>query len=139
MVTKKRRLPFDKRGGVIALRVRMLNSPAFLALSPVAVKLLLLMQVHWRNDKAVDYGVREATEKIGCAKLTARRAFDELQEVGFIEMVDNSLFNSRTQSKARTWRLTWLPFKGMVPTNDWEKSTPPGQFSPLKEVCGVIN
>lgn len=127
----KRKLPFDKRGGVVVCRRDIFISPAWLALSPVATKLMALMQIHWRNGKAVDYGVREAMDKIGCAKGTARRAFEELQEAGFIEMVDESMFSSRTQSKARTWRLTWMPFNGLLPTNDWEKSSPPGQISTL--------
>ena len=133
MNTKKaRRLPFDKRGGIIVCRRDIYASPAWLGLSPAAVKLMVLLHTHWRNDKAVDYGVREAMDKIGCAKGTARRAFEELQRAGFIEMVDESMFSSRTQSKARTWRLTWLPFKNQLPTNDWEKSVLPGQNCTLK-------
>lgn len=131
MARKKHRLPFDKRGGVVTCRRDIYTSPAWLALSPVATKLMALLHVHWRNDKAVDYGVREAMEKIGCAKGTARRAFEELQNAGFIEMVDESMFSSRTQSKARTWRLTWLPFKDRLPTNEWEKLGLPGQNSTL--------
>lgn len=132
MSQKKIRLPFDKRGGVVTCRRDIYTSPAWLGLSPVATKLMALLQVHWRNNKAVDYGVREAMDKIGCAKGTARRAFEELQTAGFIEMVDESMFSSRTQSKARTWRLTWLPFNGKLPTNDWEKLGLPGQTSTLK-------
>ncbi|HHF0608846.1 TPA: hypothetical protein ACPH4Z_002204 [Pseudomonas aeruginosa] len=50
------------------------------------------------------------------------RAFSELNEAGFIVMIDESLFCSRTQSKTRTWRLTWLPcWNHRPPTNDWEK------------------
>ena len=43
-----------------------------------------------------------------------------LLDNGFIEKIDESLFNSRTGSKSRTWRLTWLPYKDLPPTNDWE-------------------
>jgi len=27
----------------------------------------------------------------------------------------------KTQSKARSWRLTWLPYGFDPPTNNWEK------------------
>ena len=121
MAKNRRRLPFDQRGGVIGSRVDIYKSPAWLSLSPAAAKLMCLLHIHWKNEKPVDYGVREAAKKIGCAKLTARKAFTELQEKGFIVLVDESLFSSRTQSKSRTWRLTWLPFNFLVPTNDWEK------------------
>ena len=82
---------------------------------------MILMQIHWHNYKAVDYGIREASKKVPCAYNTARKAFDELIKKGFIEMVEPSIFSSRTESKTRTWRLTWLPFNSIKPTNDWEK------------------
>ncbi len=84
---------------------------------------MTLMHRHWDNYKPVDYGIREACKKIPCAFNTAMKAFNELQDKGFIVMVEHSVFSSRVESKARTWRLTWLPFKGEAPTNDWEKLT----------------
>lgn len=120
-VSKKFKLPFDKRGGRITLRRQMLESKTFLDLSPQAKVLLLLLQVQWRADRAVGYGIREAEEKIGCSRKIAMRAFSELREAGFIRLVDESLFCSRRHSKTRTWRLTWLPWNYSEPTNDWEK------------------
>ena len=117
MSRRKKGLPFDRRGAVIVNRRSLYESNAWQSLPPQATKLMTLLQLHWRNDKAVDYGIREAMDKIGCAKLTARKAFEQLQESGFIEMVDESLFSSRTQSKSRTWRLTWLVHRvKLVPT-----------------------
>ncbi len=119
-------LPFDKRGGVVVMLVRMINSSAYSHLSTPAKALLPFLQLHWRNDKAVDYGVREVMRRLGCSKATAINVFRELQDLGFIEMVDESLFSSRTQSKSRTWRLTWLPFNSKPPTHEWEKITRTG-------------
>ncbi len=121
MSKKKRSLPFDKRGGTLVLRRLMIESPAYSSLTPEAKVLMLLLQIHWRNDKPVAYGVREAMERIPCAKGTAQRAFEKLRDLGFVEIVDESLFNSRTKSKARTWRLTWMPFMDKLPSNEWEK------------------
>lgn len=119
-MSKKLKLPFDRRGSMIVLRRQMLESKNFLDLSPQA-KILLLLQVQWRPGRAVGYGVREAEEKIGCSRKIAMRAFSELREAGFIRMVDESLFCSRRHSKTRTWRLTWMPWNCQAPTNDWEK------------------
>lgn len=113
-------LPFDRREGVIVQCKALLNSEAYLSLSSQAKVLMTLLHSQWRNDRPVGYGVREAQRKIPCAKGTARRAFNELEDNGFIEKIDESLFNSRTGSKSRTWRLTWLPYKDLPPTNDWE-------------------
>jgi len=120
-MSKKKSLPFDKRGGSIVINRRMMAHPAYKKLSAQAKVLMLFMQEQWRNDKPVSYGVREAAEKISCDVKTARKAFVMLREQGFITCVDESLFNSRTGSKARDWRLTWMPYMDKSPTNDWEK------------------
>lgn len=127
MARKKRSLPFDRHeGGVIVIQRRLVESVAYLTLSPQAKALINLLQVHWHNDKPVAYGVREAMAKIPCSKLKARETFTELSEKGFIEMINESWFDSRTGSKSRTWRLTWLPWHGKKPTNDWEKNSSTG-------------
>lgn len=120
---KRNTLPFDKRGGVLIFSMRMIKSPTYQNLTPQAKVLIMLLQVHWKNDKLVDYGVREAAEKIPCDLKTVSKAFNQLQERGFITCMEQSIFSSRTQSKARGWRLEWLPFKDRPPTNTWEKWT----------------
>lgn len=122
MTRKKRNnLPFDSRGGVIVLPLRMLTSPTYQNLTPHAKQLMVLLQIHWRNDKLVDYGIREAVDKIPCSDKTASKAFKQLQDMSFITCINESFFSSRTQSKARGWRLEWLPFNNNPPLNTWEK------------------
>jgi len=116
----KRKLPFDSRGGVVILSLKMIKSPSYQTLTPPAKVLMTLLQVHWRNDSLVDYGIREAAEKIPCDRKTVTKAFNQLQERGFITCIEPSFFSSRTQSKARGWRLEWLPFNDRKPTNTWE-------------------
>jgi len=116
-------LPFDQRGGVITIQRRLINSAAYLGLSPQAKALMPLMQSHWRPDMPIGFGVREAEQKIPCSRRVAMRALTELQDGGFIKMIDESRFCSRTQSKTRTWRLTWMPWNRNAPTNDWERKT----------------
>ena len=121
MAKVKNPLPFDKRGGVVVIQRRLLTSDAYLGLSAQAKALAHLMQAQWRPDQPIGYGVREAEQKIPCCRSIAVRAFKDLQKFGFIEKVDESLFCSRTQSKTRTWRLTWMPWNYRAPTNNWEK------------------
>lgn len=118
---KKNALPYDKAGGICSIQRRLLESNAYLSLSPQAKVLMTLLQVHWSNYKPVDYGVREAEQKISCSRKLAMRAFSELQERGFIAMVNESMWHVRVSQRTRTWRLTWLPFDSKPPTNDWEK------------------
>ena len=117
----KTSLPFDKSGGVLAIQRRLIDSKVYLGLQAQSKVLMTLLHVHWRNDDPVAYGVREAAQKIPCAKGTVQKAFKELVEKGFISMIDESYFNSRTQSKSRTWKLNWLPYKSQSPTNEWKK------------------
>ncbi|MGB4248547.1 MAG: hypothetical protein WBJ75_12590 [Pseudohongiellaceae bacterium] len=124
MAKPKNALPFDNRGGVVRIQLRLYKSEAYLALSLHARCLMPLLQCHWRNDKSVDFGVREAAEKLSCNPRTAMRAFKELQEKGFIKMADDYYFDTfgvKGGSRPRAWRLTWLPFNGKAPSNDWEK------------------
>lgn len=120
---KKNALPFDKRGGRITIQGILLKSNAYLSLSAQAKALIQLLHVHWGNYKPVDYGVREAAKKIPCSHHKVGHVFKELQDKGFIVKVDESIFSSRTLSKTRSWRLTWLPYNSREPTNDWEKWT----------------
>lgn len=117
---KKHSLPFDSRGGTIAVPRRMLNSAAYRSLSVYSKVLMIMLQEQWRPDRPVDYGIREAMEKVPCSKHSAMAAFQQLTERGFISMVEESMFNSRTKSRTRSWKLTWMPFNYMPPSQDWE-------------------
>jgi len=118
---KQEKLPFDKRGGAIVTSRHMLESDAYQQLKPQEKALMTLLHIHWRVDDHVDYGIREAMKKIPCSKAIAMRSFKNLSDKGFITCVEESLFSSRTQSKARGWRLEWMPFGKEKPTNYWEK------------------
>ncbi len=121
---KKSKLPFDQRGGVLAVSRAMREQPVYESMPATAKVLMDLLHMQWRNDRAVTYGVREAADKISCTPSTASKAFKILHERGFIVCDAESFFNSRTGSKTREWRLTWMPFLDRKPTHDWEKWQP---------------
>lgn len=117
----KGKQPFDSRGGVIVLSKFMLNSTAYQTMPPTPKALMTILHLEYRYHKSVDLGVREAGEKLGCSKNTASRAFKTLESRGFIKCETESVFNTCTGSQSRSWLLTWLPFDGKKPTNDWEQ------------------
>lgn len=119
----KKRHPFRKKGGVLVIPIDLILSENYRTLYRYSQQLLLLLQVHWREDRPVAFGVREVERLLNCDRRTAMKAFDELQKRGFIVKIDESLFNSRTESRSRTWRLTWLPYDWKSPTEEWEKWT----------------
>jgi len=124
MAKKKPKLGYDQRGGVMAVSIGMRKAYVYESLPATAKVLMDLLQMHWHNERPVAYGVREAAEKIGCNRNTACKAFKILQERGFINCANESLFNSKTGSKTREWRLTWMPFDYKNPSHKWEKWQP---------------
>ncbi len=132
MSKKKPKLGYDQRGGVMAVSRAMRESYCYESMPPTAKVLMDLLQMQWRNDKPVSYGVREASQKIGCTKDTASKAFNILLNRGFIVCFEQSSFNSKTGSKTRDWRLTWMPFDYKNPTHSWEKWTPEIKSTVLK-------
>ena len=121
MAKKKNKLGYDQRGGVMVVSRGMRESMAYQTMPAAAKVLMDLLHMQWRPDKAVSYGVREAAKKIGCTTNTSGKSFKILVERGFIVCLEESLFNSRTGSRTREWRLTWLPFTDRNPTHNWEK------------------
>ncbi len=117
---KRFKIPFNQRDGVVVMEMHMLKHKNYLTLSPQAKVLVNLLHQHWRNEKEVDYGTREAAQKIPCSKTTAMKSFNQLEERGFITCVTPAMFSSRTESKARTWKLEWMPFCHRKASNKWE-------------------
>ena len=66
---------FKVSGGVIVQPLLMLDSSAYQNLSAKAVKLMCLMQRHWREDKAIDYGITQVTRSLKCSRSTASALF----------------------------------------------------------------
>jgi len=82
----------------------LLNSPAYLSLSCPARA--LLVEVTRLNNGQIGVSVRQASERCNIARGTAQRAFAELQERRFIELVTKGAF-SRKSPHASEWRLTF--------------------------------
>lgn len=95
----------------------ILRSPAYHALTTTARALLveLTSLENGKNNGSLYLSVRDAAARLGMSDLTsAGRAFDELQDLGFIEMTEDASFHVKAaeKSRARCWRLTWLPGPG---------------------------
>ena len=112
---------FKVSGGVIVQPLLMLDSLAYQYLSAKSVKLMSLMQRHWREDKSIDYSITQTTRSMKCSRSTASALFTELMEFGFIAMVDEADFYA---NKARSWRLTFRPYLNKEPTHEWKNWKP---------------
>lgn len=95
----------------------LLRSPAYHALSTTARTLLveLASLENGKNNGSLYLSVRDAAARLGMSDLTSTgNAFTELQDLGFIEMTEDASFHVKAaeKSRARCWRLTWLPGPG---------------------------
>lgn len=116
----------------------MMKSPAWLALSGTAVKLLLHLMMlsggnngwgHRKEGGQLFLSERGAAAAIGVSRNTASRAFEELIELGFLRIVSAGHFHVKIRV-ATAWRLTFQPFprNHQGPTNEW-RDWRPGQNS----------
>jgi hypothetical protein len=109
---------------------RLLESAAYRALSPNARAVLveLTRMDNGSNNGALWLSVRDAAAHMGVANTkTASAALSELQDMGFIVMTKDAHFRVKAAdtSRARCWRLTWLPIPNSKgPTNDYQQCEP---------------
>lgn len=104
----------------VRLDHKLLYSGAYRALSLTARALLteLIMLYNGENNGSLYLSVREATMRLGLADAkAAMNAFDELQEMGFIECTVPAHFSVKAadHSRARCWRLTFEAGPGRKP------------------------
>lgn len=107
-----------KKKHYIAQDVEMIRSAAYENLSGNAVKLLVLMQTHWRMYEPIAYSVSEAQKRIGCCRGKAHAAFKELESHGFIKLMLEAHFHKQL---ARKWRLTFREYNDHKPSDEWRK------------------
>ncbi len=69
-MAKKPKPKYDQRGGVIVQCKYLHKYPTYQSLTAQSKVLMSLLQMHWNYENRVDYGVREAQDKIPCAKNT---------------------------------------------------------------------
>ncbi len=122
---------------------RLLESAAYRALSTNARALLveLTRMDNGGNNGALWLSVRDAAAHMGVANTkTASAALSELQNMGFIVMTKDAYFRVKAAdtSRARCWRLTWLPIPNKQgPTNDYQQRQPSNKLANKRMEAGL--
>ncbi|MDG1430996.1 MAG: helix-turn-helix domain-containing protein [Paracoccaceae bacterium] len=99
-----------------------LRSPAWRSLGGAAVRVWLELHTRFNgsNNGTVRLSYAEAAEALGIGKATAQRAFQNLQDKGFLVLEKEGNWYHR---QAHEWRLTTKPTNGpkgrASPTNEW--------------------
>lgn len=112
----------SQEGQYVPLSYAQLKSPAWRSLSGAAVKLWCELHTRYNggNNGSLALSFKEAADALGMGKASIQRAYNELQDKGFIELMAQGNWYHR---KAHEWRLTTKPMQGpkgkLVATNDW--------------------
>ncbi len=100
----------------------MLNSAAWLALSPSAVKVYIAIAKHFDgiNNGRILFSARMGVSECGLSKDTVRKAFCELERLGFIICTKRGAFSYKIRH-ASEWRLTVMPCNvaNLAPTKEF--------------------
>lgn len=123
-VTAKGRSKKDTKH--VRLHHYLLRSDAYNALPCTARALLVEMYdlYNGQNNGELFLSVREAARRIGTSPNTARKAFAELQEKGFIRVNQAGSFDWKENGKATSWVLTEHAFNGALPTKEFMRWKP---------------
>ena len=95
------------------------KSDAFRQLPGPALKVFMELRARFNgfNNGKITLSLDEAARLLGLSKTTALRAFDNLQERGFVKLRVKGQWYGR---KASQWILTSCPLDGVPATNDWK-------------------
>ncbi len=85
------------------------------------VWLELRSRFHGFNNGELHVSLDEAAKLLGISKTTAKRAFDELEEKGFIIKRKQGHWYGR---QATEWQVTDQKYKDQPATRDWQKWRP---------------
>lgn len=99
----------------------MFDSVAFQSLTPKARSLILSLSrlYYGGNNGKIFLSYRDAARISGFSKNTAKEAFEELIQKGFVKALVKGSFNVK-QPHATTWILTWWPsHDGRVATKEF--------------------
>jgi hypothetical protein len=130
------------KGRFARLDLELLYSPAYRSLGPNARALLIELTAmeNGQNNGAIYLSEIDAAQRIGVTrKETARAAFGELVEAGFIRLTTKAHFNVKTgERRARCWRLTWIfNYAERKPaSHEWRNSEPSNPHSSARAKNG---
>jgi hypothetical protein len=112
----------------------MAHSPAFRSLGGPALKVWIEIRSRFNgfNNGKLSLSLGDAAKLLHLSKTTAKRAFDELQEKGFLRLRVLGHWYGR---RASEFILTDVRFGDVPPTRDWEQWRPD---PPKKTERGIL-
>lgn len=128
----------QRKEAVTAMRLGVMQTPAWRALTPTAQALYVWLKLEWRGAKFNNNGklrlsVRQAAERMGCAINTAMRGFQDLQAKGFLIQTEGACLGTEGMGKSPAYELTEIPLAGgQGPGKQWFMNWSKGHDFPVK-------
>ena len=131
-MTRQRKARVNQKGRnkheqFVPLPYPMVRSEAWLSLKPASIKVYVELRSKFNGgnngELSLSYALARNTLHLGNS--TIEKAFDELEEKGFIVLTEEGHWYGR---KAAEWRVTDRPYKGSPATNDWRRWKPGMNF-----------
>jgi hypothetical protein len=124
-VTKRN--PRDKPARYLSMSHYLIKSEAWKSLGCIARAVYLDMAARYygSNNGRIVYSIRCAVDELRIGNATAKRAFDDLEDRGFIVATKRGAFSLK-QRHASEWRLTeyQCDLTHSLPTKDFMRWTP---------------
>jgi len=122
-MARRRRGTGDKLPPFVPLLKGMLTSDAWRHLSGPAVKVWCELngRYHGSNNGELSLSLLEAARLLGLSKTTAKRAFEELEAMGFIKLRRKG---TKLGRQASEWSVTHQRMGTHAPTNEWRSWRP---------------
>ncbi len=123
-------------GQYAPLSYQFLRSPAWRSLRGPAAKVWLELRCRYNgsNNGKLALSCDAAARLLGLGKATVLRAFQELQDKGFIVMTQRGQWYGR---RATTWAVTDKPCDGHLATRAWNTWIPDKKAIPQNHDLGV--
>lgn len=116
----KRSKVFKRPEGYFTFDREVYTSPAFRALSKIECLVLFHLNSYYIPERreVIFMSSRRLANEISVNKDSASRALRRLEEVGFIKVMDESMW---LYGKSRSYVLTFRTYCGRMPTDEWSR------------------
>ena len=117
-MSRRKKQSYSRPGGYFTLDRGVYRSAQFLQLKKIQKLALVHLTSYFIPQRQEEIGMssRRLAREIGVSKDSAAQALRGLVRSGFIQIIDES---SWFDGKSRSYRLTFKPYKGRAPTDEW--------------------
>lgn len=116
---------------------RLMEEPAWRAMSPKAQMLYIWLRLEWKGQKfnnngRIRFSCRQAARKIGIGNNTAMRAFHETQAKGFVVVTKKGALGVEGEARGPSYELTDIGLPNKVARHLYLKWKPGHDFEVIR-------